>query len=171
MAPHFESGKRVYQLYAELDQEDPLDINPSDGLLTLGAYMKTNHDKDSFAGPWGFETMGNAGGQTVVGAFSTGTHGGDFESRPDRRLGRGHSPRRRRRPPLLDRIGRRAVFPANRTTTASRSLKKQGKTADEINIMTVTDRKELAKAAGCNKPSDKSWALVLEVMSEATVAA
>jgi hypothetical protein len=79
---HIESGKRVYQLYAELDQVDPLDTNPSDGLLTLGAYMWENHGTEAFAGPWGFETMGNAGGQTVVGAFSTGTHGGDFDRGP-----------------------------------------------------------------------------------------
>ena len=79
---HIESGKRVYQLYAELDQVDPLDTSPSDGLLTLGAYMSEIPATDSFRGPWGFETMGNAGGQTVVGAFSTGPHGGDFDRRP-----------------------------------------------------------------------------------------
>jgi hypothetical protein len=35
-----------------------------------------------FAGPWGFETLGGAGGQTVVGAVNTGTHGGDFDRPP-----------------------------------------------------------------------------------------
>lgn len=79
---HIESGKRVYQLYAELDQVDPLDTEPEDDVLTLGAYMVKNHETAAYAGPWGFETMGNAGGQTVVGAFSTGTHGGDFDRGP-----------------------------------------------------------------------------------------
>ncbi|HYI13862.1 MAG TPA: hypothetical protein VEX37_00605 [Thermomicrobiales bacterium] len=79
---HIESGKRVYQLYAELDQPDPLNTNPPGGVLTLGGYMKERYGKDHYAGPWAFETLGNAGGQTVVGAFSTGTHGGDFDRPP-----------------------------------------------------------------------------------------
>ncbi len=55
---HIESGKRIYQLYAELDQPD---------------HSGTR---------WAFETLGGAGGQTVVGALSTGTHGGDFDRPP-----------------------------------------------------------------------------------------
>lgn len=79
---HVEAGKRVYQLYAELDQVDPLDTAPADGVLTLGAYMAKHHNTKAFAGPWGMVTAGNAGGQTIVGAFSTGTHGGDFTVGP-----------------------------------------------------------------------------------------
>lgn len=79
---HVESGKRVYQLYAELDQVDPLDTQPPDGVLTLGAFMMDRFGTSAFAGPWGMETAGNAGGQTIVGAFSTGTHGGDFDCGP-----------------------------------------------------------------------------------------
>ena len=79
---HVESGKRIYQLYAELDQVDPLQTDPLDGVLTLGGYMLKHHQKSHFAGPWAFETLGNAGGQTVAGAFSTGTHGGDFRRPP-----------------------------------------------------------------------------------------
>ena len=79
---HVEAGKRVYQLYAELDQVDPLDTSPADGVLTLGAYMLKHHNTTAFEGPWGMVTAGNAGGQTIVGAFSTGTHGGDFTVGP-----------------------------------------------------------------------------------------
>jgi len=66
---HVESGKRIYQLYAELDQTDA-GANPKGMVRRLCQH---------FAGPWGLETMCNSGGQTVVGAFSTGTHGGDFD--------------------------------------------------------------------------------------------
>jgi hypothetical protein len=66
---HVESGKRIYQLYAELDQEDD-GSNPH----TLAGFLGS-----TFKGPWGLETLGNSGGQTIVGAFSTGTHGGDFD--------------------------------------------------------------------------------------------
>jgi hypothetical protein len=79
---HVEAGKRVYQLYAELDQTDPLETQPADGVTTLGAFMRARYGSDAFAGPWGLETAGNAGGQTFVGAFSTGTHGGDFDCGP-----------------------------------------------------------------------------------------
>ncbi|MFI8101267.1 hypothetical protein [Streptomyces sp. NPDC086023] len=74
---HVEAGKRICQLYAELDETDPC-TDPS----TLGGFMKQHHGVDHFAGPWGFATLGGAGGQTVVGAFSTGTHGGDFDQGP-----------------------------------------------------------------------------------------
>jgi hypothetical protein len=66
---HIESGKRICQLYAELDQKDD-----GSNLHTLAGQLGPH-----FAGPWGLETLGNSGGQTVVGAFSTGTHGGDFD--------------------------------------------------------------------------------------------
>lgn len=79
---HVEAGKRVYQLYAELDQVDPLDLQPTDGVQTLGAFMLDKYGTTAFEGPWGMETAGNAGGQTIVGAFSTGTHGGDFDCGP-----------------------------------------------------------------------------------------
>ena len=36
----------------------------------------------AYSGPWGFMTLGGAGGQTVFGALTTGTHGGDFRQRP-----------------------------------------------------------------------------------------
>jgi hypothetical protein len=36
----------------------------------------------SYLGPWGFQTLGGAGGQAVFGALATGTHGGDFRMPP-----------------------------------------------------------------------------------------
>jgi hypothetical protein len=73
---HFETGKRVYQLYAELDQGDN---NNADSLAVL---LRDKHNNDSYLGPWGFPTLGGAGGQTVYGALTTGTHGGDFRQGP-----------------------------------------------------------------------------------------
>ena len=73
---HFESGKRVYQLYSELDRGDS---SVPDSLAVL---MQTKFGNNKFLGSWGFSTLGGAGGQTVVGALSTGTHGGDFDRPP-----------------------------------------------------------------------------------------
>lgn len=74
---HIESGKRIYQAYSELEIPDALD-NPT----TLAGYLNATYDNPTYAGPWAFHTLGGAGGQTVVGAFSTGTHGGDFTLPP-----------------------------------------------------------------------------------------
>jgi hypothetical protein len=73
---HFESGKRIYQLYAEMDRGD---ANEPRSLAALMASQFGNH---TFQGSWAFQTLGGAGGQTVVGALSTGTHGGDFDRPP-----------------------------------------------------------------------------------------
>lgn len=73
---HFESGKRVYQLYAELDVGDTAND------ASLCAKMRSKFGNHAFEGSWGFYTLGGAGGQTVVGALSTGTHGGDFDRPP-----------------------------------------------------------------------------------------
>jgi hypothetical protein len=70
---HFESGKRMYQLYAELD------VGDSNNPASLAAVMKARFGNRLFDGSWAFATLGGAGGQTVVGALSTGTHGGDFD--------------------------------------------------------------------------------------------
>lgn len=74
---HVESGKRVCQLYAELDQ--PVSMKNDQ---TLAGRLKAEFQDDSFGGPWGMATLGGAAGQTIVGAFSTGTHGGDFDRPP-----------------------------------------------------------------------------------------
>lgn len=74
---HVEAGKRIYQLYAELDQV--IDIGDR---RTLAGFINHEFRDPSYGGPWAFATLGGAGGQTVVGAFNTGTHGGDFDRPP-----------------------------------------------------------------------------------------
>lgn len=73
---HFETGKRVYQLYAELDYGEETDSE------SLAAVLKRDYDNSSYGGPWAIQTMGGAGGQTVFGALTTGTHGADFRLSP-----------------------------------------------------------------------------------------
>lgn len=73
---HIETGKRVYQLYAELDQGDDANRN------SLAWYLDDHYSNASYHGAWAFRTLGGAGGQTVFGALTTGTHGGDFHLPP-----------------------------------------------------------------------------------------
>jgi hypothetical protein len=72
---HIETGKRVYQLYAELDFGD-------DHTGSLANLINLQHNNNTYLGPWAFQTMGGAGGQTVFGALHTGTHGGDIRHPP-----------------------------------------------------------------------------------------
>jgi hypothetical protein len=48
----------------------------------LARHLYTLYGTDKYFGPWAFRTLGGAGGQTVVGALTTGTHGGDFRQPP-----------------------------------------------------------------------------------------
>ena len=73
---HVEAGKRIYQLYSEMDQGD--ENEPA----SLCARMQSQFKNSSFTGAWGCATLGGAGGQTVIGALTTGTHGGDFDRGP-----------------------------------------------------------------------------------------
>jgi hypothetical protein len=73
---HFESGKRIYQLYAEMD------VGDANQPQSLCAAMVSKFNNHAFECSWAFQTLGGAGGQTVVGALSTGTHGGDFDRPP-----------------------------------------------------------------------------------------
>jgi hypothetical protein len=73
---HVESGKRIYQLYAELDQ------NAEDQEFGLARRVFDDFGTEKYFGPWAFPTLGSAGGQTVFGALTTGTHGGDFKLPP-----------------------------------------------------------------------------------------
>ncbi len=73
---HFETGKRIYQLYSELD------VGDAGNAQSLCELMKSQFHNSAFEGSWAFQTLGGAGGQTVVGALSTGTHGGDFDRPP-----------------------------------------------------------------------------------------
>ena len=63
---HVETGKRVYQLYAELDLGD--DDNPQ----SLAVFLR-DKTKTRLSRPMGLCTLGGAGGQTVFGALTTGT--------------------------------------------------------------------------------------------------
>jgi len=73
---HVEAGKRIYQLYAELDKGD--DYNSK----SLAVEIKEKYGKEKYFGSWAFHTLGGAGGQTVFGALTTGTHGSDVKLPP-----------------------------------------------------------------------------------------
>lgn len=70
---HVEAGKRIHQLYAELDT--PHDVRDRSSL----AVFMADRGADHYRGPWAPATLGGAGGQTIVGALTTGTHGGDHD--------------------------------------------------------------------------------------------
>jgi hypothetical protein len=73
---HVESGKRLYQLYAELDLGDDHIAG------SLARILADRYGNAGYLGSWAFSTLGGAGGQTVVGALTTGTHGGDWRYPP-----------------------------------------------------------------------------------------
>ncbi len=73
---HVESGKRLYQLYSELDFGDEK-VKQSLAVAIAKATGNT-----SYYGPWALATMGGAAGQTVYGALTTGTHGANFRIPP-----------------------------------------------------------------------------------------
>lgn len=58
---HIETGKRIYQAYAELDAGD----NDSASLANLLANESGN---PGYLGPWALKTLGRSGGRTVFGA-------------------------------------------------------------------------------------------------------
>lgn len=69
---HVESGMRIHELYSRIDTVDELSEPRS-----LASYVKDQNVPNHYGGPWALQTMGGAGGQTIVGAMSTATHGGD----------------------------------------------------------------------------------------------
>ena len=76
---HLRSGTRVYEAYSLLDG--------STGVMTelairLNEKLVGGQHEGAYDGPWAFTTLGGAGGQTVFGALTTGTHGGDYRQRP-----------------------------------------------------------------------------------------
>jgi hypothetical protein len=71
---HVEAGMRIHELYALLDGIPHDDTFDQD---SLASWMRDRRAVGDYSGPWALETMGGAGGQTIVGAMSTGTHGGD----------------------------------------------------------------------------------------------
>jgi hypothetical protein len=76
---HIKSGTRVYETYSLLDQETLVPESLAD---RLNARLLGSPNENAFGGPWAFRTLGGAGGQTIFGALTTGTHGGDYLQRP-----------------------------------------------------------------------------------------
>lgn len=72
---HVEAGTRIYELYSRLDEGDGR--QPKSLAAALGSGPLCD-----YSGPWAMRTLGGAGGQTIVGVFSTGTHGGDVKTQP-----------------------------------------------------------------------------------------
>ena len=75
---HLKSGTRLYQAYSILDR-----VGAPAGSFAdrLNRELGTRH-AGAYDGPWALETMGGAAGQTLFGALTTGTHGGDYLQRP-----------------------------------------------------------------------------------------
>jgi hypothetical protein len=76
---HLKSGTRVYEAYSALDG---MAATPTALATALNLKLKGGPNAGAYNGPWGFMTLGGSGGQTVFGALTTGTHGGDFRQRP-----------------------------------------------------------------------------------------
>jgi hypothetical protein len=76
---HLKSGTRVYEAYSVMDG---MAAAPTKLAQALNAKLVGGPNAGAYDGPWGFMTLGGAGGQTVFGALTTGTHGGDFRQRP-----------------------------------------------------------------------------------------
>jgi len=85
---HLKSGTRIYEAYSLLDGDPDLSGgSPWVGKLAtdLNAQIVKQFgsvSQYSYAQEWAFATLGGAGGQTVFGALTTGTHGGDFRQQP-----------------------------------------------------------------------------------------
>jgi hypothetical protein len=76
---HIKSGTRVYEAYTFLDQSTA----PANSFgAKLNKALAGTPAAGAYNGPWAFATLGGAGGQTVFGALTTGTHGGDYRQQP-----------------------------------------------------------------------------------------
>lgn len=76
---HVKAGTRVYETYSLLDQAG---AKPGTLAARLNKALVGTPAADSYDGPWAFATLGGAGGQTIFGALTTGTHGGDYRQQP-----------------------------------------------------------------------------------------
>ena len=76
---HLKSGTRVYDAYSLMDG---MAAAPTRLAQELNTKLVGQPKGGAYDGPWGFMTLGGSGGQTVFGALTTGTHGGDFRQRP-----------------------------------------------------------------------------------------
>lgn len=65
-----EAGMRIWEVYSHLDK------------LEDSRSIAKHFHFGNYKGPWAMPTLGGAGGQTLAGAFSTGTHGGDVRLPP-----------------------------------------------------------------------------------------
>ncbi|MBY3483329.1 hypothetical protein [Rhizobium laguerreae] len=76
---HIKSGTRIYEAYSLLDRSPDVVTELATQLNNklIGSVFEAAYD-----GPWAFQTLGGAGGQTVFGALTTGTHGGDYRQQP-----------------------------------------------------------------------------------------
>ena len=79
---HLLAGTPIYRAYQLLDQQ--VAPGAETGLVkTLSErHAAAGKPPNAYHGPWAFRTLGGAGGQTVFGALTTGTHGGDYFQRP-----------------------------------------------------------------------------------------
>lgn len=83
---HVEAGMRIHELYAYIDDYGEAQGEAKNRCLAaaieaaLIAEGKAPPHDPYYFGPWALETMGGAGGQTIVGVASTATHGGDVNS-------------------------------------------------------------------------------------------
>jgi hypothetical protein len=80
---HVECGTRIYELYAYVDG-DADGKNEQSLAFAIEKEFKSSTkpppiDWPCYLGPWALETMGGAGGQTILGVASTATHGGDLD--------------------------------------------------------------------------------------------
>lgn len=80
---HVEAGVRIFELCSRLDlrSQNPGDPEPLETHMPTSRHPSTQ-SVGALKGPWAMPTLGGAGGQTIVGAFSTGTHGGDQHQPP-----------------------------------------------------------------------------------------
>jgi hypothetical protein len=70
---HVEAGVKIHHLYCRLDGSDPRFPLP---------WRELAGSWPALTGAWALPTLGGAGGQSIAGAISTGTHGGDVSSPP-----------------------------------------------------------------------------------------
>jgi len=79
-----EAGTRIYELYSYIDGDTDGQNRRSFAAAiedsTHASTITAPGDWPCYQGPWALETMGGAGGQTIVGVASTATHGGDIHS-------------------------------------------------------------------------------------------
>jgi len=79
-----EAGTRIYELYSSIDGDTDGQNRRSFAAAiedsTHASTITAPGDWPCYQGPWALETMGGAGGQTIVGVASTATHGGDIHS-------------------------------------------------------------------------------------------